>query len=669
MPTLRTWSSCILVLIVGFGVWLLLATPDPAGGTDPGVPPAPTLVGSGSGGTLTQPSPGASSLGIRTAEVREEPPASNGGVPHEALVLVRSAPGIPLQRGEFQTSVRALGLESGNSGELVVPRASLPGTLVVPGHVPVRIDAFVPSVEVEPDALVILESPGLRRAVQSLGLVQVGNDEGAAASTSGFSEGFIGPDAWAVAVDARRTGPGREAALQWELAMLQGDSVHLTLRPSPGLRVRLAIPIEADKAPLQRSSLRVVAAAPDGGPLRLLDGPVEFLLTMPEGPTALWHSGAAEWGTVQVLAPFVHRASRTESPEGVVFKEIPEALPLVVTALAPRTRAHGRLTFQHDGRRRAVELLDGHQIVGRFAPIPTNLPREVSIEWEACTSADVFDAGAWPSQGARWFGVVAGAVDPSTGEFQASIPDRVPLESDAPWPMPDLLRARIVGGDGTRRTIVTRRVGTRYDVGRIEFSSTEPHFVLADGHGLAGERMDERALRAWLSSPAIVLTIERVLAAQDGSLGLRFTAAPSDSTRLAARDALSGDLLEVKPGDLRPDAIVVEAATEDGRCFARRADGAYERIDTRPVELRLALRTLPPGFDVVECGWSWRGIDVPLYVGTGRNLPVDHVHRLELPHWGVQTWSRLRTGLGSVPGAESRIPMDQGPTHTIQLGG
>lgn len=579
-------------LLLVLGLWFTLRAPGSA-------PVAPAGVGSASGPParaapdLRAPVPEPEA---RVAVPELESPgtiaAAEVGVAVPDGLRVRSSSGLALPFVDWRTTGGAwTRVALWDGGRLPVPLPA-PCDVRASGHRSAVFEAGSTEIVLEPDALLLLRAPHLRRCVQELEIEDPFLERGRAGSAEDVRRpevavwGFLSDSEWAVAVSAEAV--LREFGLDGlsvSVFMRDGRRFGVAFHATSGNAGTWNVPCE-DLLPASPLAM-VVARLPTAsrravriqlsGPDIYRDGSKEFL---PWG--IVWHMPLESWHEIRELSLEQDRIEFPVAPLGMEITAVAQDL---------ESYAYGRTVFVHDGTPRYVELLPPLRVGGRLVDRLEGTPvARAALYWQCRV------------EGQAVFGWHAQAHDAelgADGSFLLAGPMTAPGASSMPLEPPGKLWLRVEAA-GYRVLELERELnGVReLDVGELLLERRVPELVLAAGHGLTPRQI------AWMrfeiaGQPGRSWEVRWGRLAADGSLELHFA------------DPETG---KERPSEPPPDWSTAQAlilyAQDDRipvRAFERDPDGRYAAVEMRRHEIEFAVE--PSASDLIwSIGWEWRGL-------------------------------------------------------------
>lgn len=553
-----------------------------------------------------------------------------------ATALVRSASGIEIHDAVWRPAdgetLRVFRKQSG----FHLSHEGRPGILEVPGHTAVSVTGAERDIVVNPDALISIAYPRLKSIVHAVVL----NEPKSSVIEHAALSGFVGTDGWSVAIDSDYWAKERLAPLRYDLELVSGAHVLITIKPRPALRASLFPTLDGATARSTRKDLHLDIKPYEAmSPGRTVRVEVTSDTELGNTPTTL-QDERFEWGRLMVVTQGGDSRTVVATESVVTLPELPLGA-YIATAIVEQTGAYARGAFFHDGSDRSLNLKAGARIVGIIQCIGID-SSAVSLSWQLSDSPAVFEDGEWPAQSATWFGRVDKPTLSSTGSFSFNVPQRVPSDASGALPLPVWLQVTATAPSSPAVSVViSAQKPGEYDVGVIVLEGNAPQLRILGGGGLAAANMSERGLRVWLSTPLVELTVDRATLSDDGTVHLYPVLDPKCGPQcVRARDMLTGKPIQFEWAGIAPQAIAVERTTEDALCFVAAGPLRFSPVESSPTVVDLRVQQIPEGEEQLECGWGWRGILVPLFSGRNSTVPFKAPYVLHLPTDEVMGWWR-----------------------------
>ena len=599
----------------------------------------------------------APAAGGQRTEAGRTPDAPAGGTRDAATAVarsieVRSSERVPLAFVELEVRERDWRRVDLDGGRCAVDPVALPLRVRAPGHGAAAVERAGSTVELVPDALLVVEGEGLAACLASLepfpDLTRRDVDvdgrirkEVASRVASGWRDG----SSWALAAT-----PGR---LPWFAAEAGGVSVGAAWRDGRSARIALRV------ASGVRASWR--PACETSGDLAPLEVALGRPRDAPRGEVAVRlsqraRSGAPEvveahaWGEIR-LRPTADRSFERWVPAAADvarFESVPRDLAWFASAHEAGSGAVGATEFVHDGAQRTIELSPGIVIRGRLATADGSpLPRDVRLSWNDADSAgqsdyqynhrrvDVRPDGAFETRG--W------ADPPRDARDRLAPPARLELHCLA------------FGYEQVEEEVREVRTDGVCDVGTFVLRPLEPDLALPPGHELDAGELRFAVLR-FAGPPARSFELSGAREGPRGelllSLGVEERFGPRRE-RPADEDPEEEEEEELVFGDA---LVVVPARGTRAHAFERDAGSAWRRASVRRVALALDVRGAPAPDQAWSLTWTWRGVRVPAAWLSPQDLPARREIELIVPDAPVDLrWtpgrSLGREELGAAAGA------------------
>lgn len=601
---------------------------------------------SGSGGAPRSAERRSSDPGQLALDARKEPEASarepeSGALPTEASeastsISIRSSAGLPLAFAEIQEGDEPWKRRDMNEGRCELGGVALPCRLRAPGHAPASVERLGGEIVLEPDALLVLEAPGLRACAQGIepfrGWVGPKGERGAEteeqlARLASF--GFSDDDRWSIAVTSKLLAAWRpDRKLAVSLERHDRRRIEILFDALPGARASWSPPCadQLDVAPLD-----LTLDWPEGG----IAGEVELRLwVMRQSATGVDTRSVLPWGSVAIGAlssAFLQTRSKPDS-DTVALGPWPKGATYGLTASDHASGAYGGMVFEHDGSPRTLSMHPGFAILGRISvPDGVASPTRARMLWEYRTT----DRGRSVWRGALQVGPFG------IGEqFEAHLVQQVPIERTVDLEPPSILDLKVdaPGFETFHKTYSTG--GTRrFDCGVVELKPLVPQLVLAPGSHIDERSIEWRQLRVD-ARPDVSWTIRSARRQLDESLAIflfRNTDAEPGEDRFRFSSDRTGD---DDWGDFpeNPGGFALIESGSEGVCLRRLADGRYESVATIRCTLDVECRSMPTGGGPWIVGWQWQGLSF----AASRITPEFEGERthveLSIPEDGVTLW-------------------------------
>jgi hypothetical protein len=609
-------------------------------------------VGAGVGEEKRAPS-GASEAGLDSqvkpedGVVREAEGEMPKPEPHAAAtsISIRSSAGLKLAFVEIQERDAPWQRRDLVEGRCELEGAALPCRLRAPGHSPAAVERLGGAIVLEPDALLVLETPGLRGCVESIEALRYGvapRNPKFPERLGGFSSsGYLDDDHWAIAVTSKQlatfsTDRKLPVTLEWH----DRRRAEIVFEALPGAR--------AIWNPTCSNDVEVA--------------PLDVTLLWPEGEKAgeavlyLWRiheTGARDgtrldlpWGTVEISpASRVFIETRVKPGSGSVpLGPLPRGARCVFMAIDHASGAYGGMIFEHNGSARTLSMQKGLAIIGRLSvPAGVPSPTRTRFSWEYLAS----DQDRYP-----WVGSQRDVATGADGEFEVRRLDHFPFEQTASLDPPHILDLTVVapGFEDFHRTYSTGGA-RRFDCGVLNLKPIVPQMVLAPGFQIEERSLDYQHLRV-SARPDIAWEVRNCLRELDGSLAIflrREEGGEPGKERYHFWSDESGKD-EYEPFPEAPGDFALLDPGEVGVGLRRRSDGRYESVATRSCTLDVDCRSMPSNGGPWSLGWRWQG----LWIGSSRITPEFEGERtrieLPIPEDEVTLWW-----------SGSGMPPDEGP--------
>lgn len=541
----------------------------------------------------------AQDVAVRSIERVPPPPAEPPKLElHTTTLIVRSSIGLALPFIEWQTRESEwlridLEEQRGEFGSM-----TMPCNVRAPGHLAARVSAGGEEVVLEPDALLVLESTGLRQCTMSIHPSDPFTDPHGTASSMrpelrrAIAWGWISDDRWALAVSselAREGAGGRpmEAVLRWR----DGRRADVHFAATAHARGSWSVPCDSfvDVAPLD---VHVVRDGSDSiGPLE-----IQIVRVVEGGP-----SGGTEehpWGSVVTYAPeiFWQDAIVAGGAEDWHVDVVPTGALISLAARDQVTSAYGRLVFVHDGTRRTLELRPAFELTGRVVADSTSAPVGVTdLTWSFVEQGK--NVWAWSSE-ARALELAA------DGGFRLRGPTNLLTNRDSPLIPPSQLLLRIEApGFESFEQLFDTGGASRFDCGEMRLTSARGELVLAAGHGLSPKSVRWESVQC-AGSRDVWWTVRDAVPMSDGRLELFLIRSKRDAKLLQTGPNREGAAWPIPPPKRLQIHVVLEDRDEPW-AFERDAEGSYAPVARAQHDILVECRALPGDGQTWRIGWQW----------------------------------------------------------------
>lgn len=527
----------------------------------------------------------------------------------DAWLSFRSSSGLSLASVELEVEERSWQRRPLEEGRCRIDERRLPLRARAPGHLPELASRAGVEVVLEPDALLTIESEGLRTCLRTIDPVGWQIDEDSAPDVRDYyrtqiaehlTYGFLDTDRWALAVSPRELSSflGGEQEIMVILEWRDRRRGNINFRPSPGIRAVWQPPCEELRS---LTPLDVVLVRPPSAPR----GKVDVMLCSDGDHWYSTNVSHEPWGDVHLRDPRawdVHLRLPSDR-DGIRVEDLPVGQRCLLAASDRASGASARMSFAHDGSGRTLTLVESVVLRGRVdVPEGFQRPKRARFTWE--------EVGLDGQSGPRLNGRVADLDEVGGFELRGwmtNFPGNPELWQPAPAAV--ALQVDAIGFREAATTVPLDPSGSG-DAGILKLSPEIAPIRLRPDHGLDLAHLRWSGLRI-SSAPEMRWEIRGWHEGNDGGLDLCLTTAGIDEegralTRFTqAHDGKDGALL-FPPGPF--DWVIIDHPGSEGFAFRRGAEDRFEPVHEQGYEVEVDCRAMPSEDWVWTLRWIWRGL-------------------------------------------------------------